>query len=219
MIKRILAGTATADDVEEARAYSFDDRKKLMERLLGSLGESFDEALRLDAAVEDVANALRQARPVFAAGLPVDQALGFIVKLIDESMENLVEAGEGDSDEYEKQELVKETLEGFIEACNEAGTTQGEEAQETAHLEYRGEVGKLEALKTKTESEIANSLAFLKDAYGEGKELSAFLKAIDRDMVAARYIGAFGSPSFFANKHVAAPGETFDGADADSESD
>ena len=219
MINRILTGAATAEDIEAARAYSFDNRKKLMERLIGTLGSKFEETLLQDQAVEDIANALSQARPVFAAGLPVDQALGFIVKMIGVSMDELAEAGEEDSEEYEKQELVKGMLEGFTEACNKAGTTQGEDAYETVRFEYRGEIGKLETMKKEAEAGIANSLNFMKEAYGEGSELDAFLKGLDHNMDAARFIGTFGSPSFFAYKHVAAPGETYKTAGDDAEED
>ena len=217
MINRILAGKATADDIEAARAYQFDDRKKLMERLIGTLEGSFEDALVFNGAIDDIANA--QARPVFAAGLSADQALGFIVKMIGTSMDDLAEAGEADSEEYEKQELVKDTLEGFIETCEDAGTTRGEEAFETVHLEYRGECAKLETQKKDAEAKLANSLAFIKEAYGEGNELDAFLKGIDHNMAAARFIGLFGSPSFFACKHVAAPGESYKAAETDAEAD
>lgn len=219
MIDRILEGTTTDDDLETARSYSYDDRKKLTDRLIGSLSSTFEETLLLEQAVEDVALGLKQARPVFAAGLSVDQALGFIVKMVDVSMSELADAGEQDSEEYEKQELVKDMLEGFIDSCNEAGTTEGEEAYETVHFEYRGEVGKLEALKTKSEAGIANSLKFVKECYGEGNELAAYIKGFDTNMFAARFIGTFGSPSFFAYKHVAAPGETFATGSAESEGD
>lgn len=219
MINRILAGTATADDIEAARAYQFDDRKKLMERLIGTLEGSFEDTLVLNGAIDDIANALAQARPVFAAGLSADQALGFIVKMIGTSMDDLAEAGEADSEEYEKQELVKETLEGFIGTCEDAGTTQGEAAFETVHLEYRGECAKLETQKKDAEAKLANSLTFMKETYGESNELDAFLKGIDHNMAAARFIGLFGSPSFFACKHVAAPGESYKAAETDAEAD
>lgn len=219
MINRILAGTATTEDIEAVRAYPLDERKKLMERLMGALCGMFEEALLGDGAVEDVAKALAQARPVFAAGLSVDQALGFISKMIDESMSELAEAGEAESDEYDKQELVKNMLEGFMQACTDAETTQGEEAYETVHLEYRGEIGKLEALKASAEAGISNSLAFLKEAYGEDSELSSFLKDFNQNLYAARFIGTFGSPSFFAYKHVAAPGQSYETPEEDTESD
>ncbi len=209
MIDKIITGTTTDEDVAAAQAYGPDERKKLSERLLGTLGSSCGEVVLLDDVMEDVAHALRQARPVFAAGLPVDQALGFIAKMIGQSLEELEEAGAADSDEYEKQELVLEKLNGFIEACNTSGNTQGEQAQETAHFEYRGEVGKLEALKNQAEAGIANSLSFLQRAYGEGGETEAFVKGIDHTLSIARFIGKFGSPSLFAYKHVAAPGESY----------
>lgn len=221
MIQRILAGTTTDADIAEAQAYGFEDRKKLLERLLGTLDGKFEEALIFEGAMEDVANALKQARPVFAAGLPVDQSFGFITKMIQQSLDELEEAGGADTEEYEKQELVLEKINGFIDACNETGNTQGEEAYETAHYEFRGELGKLEALKTEAEAGIANSISFLQTAYGGGNEAEAFVKGLDRHHFAARFIGTFGSPSFFAFKHVGAPGEVGeeDGTSGDTEAD
>lgn len=208
MIERILAGTATAEDIELAKSYGFEDRKKLMERLLGNISEKAADAVLLDNAMEDVANSLRKARPVFAAGLSADQALGFIIKLVKESLEELEESGEADSDEYEKQEIVLEKLEGILQACYDTGKTQGEEAQDAAHLEYRGECGQLEAARNECESSIANSIEFMRLAYGEGNELAAFGKGIDHDLPCMRFIGKFGSPSFFAFKRIAKPGES-----------
>ena len=208
MINRILAGTATEEDIEAARAYSFEDRKKLLERLVGKLGEKAAETVLLDNAMQDVANGLKQARPVFAAGLSADQSLGFIIKLVQESLDQLEESGEADSDEYEKQQIVLEKLEGILKACNETGNTQGEAAQETAHLEYRGELGQLEALRNECEAGIGNSIEFIRTAYGKGNELDALGKGIDHSLPCAQFIGKFGSPSFFAYKRIAKPGES-----------
>ncbi|MBQ9043174.1 MAG: hypothetical protein IJ111_10235 [Eggerthellaceae bacterium] len=221
MIQRILAGTATDTDIAQAQAYAFDERKKFMEQLLSALGDKCEDALRFNGVMEDVANALSKARPVFAADLPVDQALGFITKLIQDSIDELEEAGAAETEEYEKQEQVLEKLNGFIEACNETGNTKGEEAFETVHLEYRGELGKLEVIRSEAEAGIGNALDFLQRAYGEGNEAGAFAKGIDRHNAAARFIGTFGSPSFFAFKHVGAPGEINDDREAadDAEED
>ena len=208
MIDRILAGAVTAEDIEAARAYSPDDRKKLLEQIIGKLGEKAAETVLLDDAMEDVANGLRQARPVFAAGLSADQALGFIIKLVQESLGQLEESGEADSDEYEKQEIVLDKLNKILAACNETGNTQGEEAQETAHLEYRGECGQLESLRNECEAGIANSIEFIRETYGKGNELTALGKGIDHSRPCVRFIGKFGSPSFFAFKRIAKPGES-----------
>jgi len=207
MVDKIIAGTTTDEDVLMAQSYDFDSRKKLVDRLSGALEAECADVVHLEHAMEDIANALKQARPVFAAGLPVEQALGFITKMVRESLEDLEESGAEDSDEYEKQELVLEKLDGFIAACNAAGTMQGDEAQETVHLEYRGEIGNLEARKAKVESGIANSLAFMQRAFSDSGEADAFVKALDRSLPVVRFIGLFGSPSYFAFKNVAAPGE------------
>ena len=207
MIQRILAGTTTDADVVEAQGYGFDERKRLMERLLITLADKMEETLRYEEVMKDVANGLKQSRPVFAAGLPVDQALGFITKLVQESLEELENEGAADSDEYEKQELVLEKLSSFIAACESAGTTQGEEAQETALAAFRSEIAKLDEMKAGSEAGIANSLAFLKGAYGESAETEAFVKGLDRNATAMKFVAKFGSPSFFAFKHVGAPGE------------
>ena len=219
MIERILAGTTTDADIASARESAFDERKKIIERLLGTLDAQFEEAVLLENALEDISTALKQARPVFAAGLSVDQALGFITKMISQSLDDLGEAGEADSLEYEKQELVLEKLNGFIGACNQAGKTQGEDAMETVRFEYRGEMGRLDALKNEAESGIGNSLAFLNAAYGDGPEIEAFLKGLDHRNAAMRFISKFGSPSFFAFKHVAAPGHVYGEASGDTEGD
>lgn len=219
MIENILAGTTTDADIDSARAYAFDERKKLIERLLGTLDGKFEEAVLLENALEDISAALRQARPVFSAGLSVDQALGFITKMVAQSLDELGEAGEADSLEFEKQELVLETLNGFIDACNQAGNTEGEDAMETVHLEYRGEMGRLDALKNEAESGISNSLAFLSAAYGDGPETETFLKGLDHRNAAMRFISKFGSPSFFAYKHVAAPGHVYGETSGDTEGD
>ena len=219
MVDRILAGKIGDEDIAAARAYSYGERKKLVERLLGALVDKLGETVMLNDVLEDVGNALKQARPVFAAGMPVDQALGFIVKLVQDSLDDLEEAGAADTDEYEKQETVLEMLNGFIDACNTSGNTQGEQALEAARFEYRGEVGKLEALRNECELCIGNSIAFLQQAYGEGSELDAFVKGLDHNMTAARYIGIFGSPSFFMCKHVAKPGETYHADTDDAEED
>lgn len=219
MIDRIITGAATDEDVAEAQALDYNGRRKLLERLLASLNDQFEETMLLEDALEDVSNALRQARPVFAAGLPIDQALGFITKMIQQSLDELGEAGAEDSEEYEKQELVLETLNKLMSNCEEAGKTQGEEAFEAIHLEYRGEVGKLDSKKSKVESSIGNSIAFLQRAYSDDSECDAFVKALDRDHMAARFIGKFGSKSLFAYKHIAAPGETYTAPANDTEGD
>lgn len=221
MIQRILAGSATDADIAEAQTYAFDERKKLIDQLLGALGDKLEEALLFNGVMEDVANALSKARPVFAADLTVDQALGFITKMIQDSIDELEEAGAAGTEEYEKQEQVLEKLNGFIEACNETGNTKGEEALETVHLEYRGELGKLESVRSQAEAGIGNALNFLQRAYGEGNEAEAFAKGLERHNAGARFIGTFGSPSFFAFKHVGAPGEVNDGHEAadDAEED
>ena len=208
MIDRIIAGTATEEDIAQAQAYDFDERRKLIDKLLGSLEVKFDEALRLEGVLEDVSNALAKARPVFAAGLSVDQALGFITKMIQDSLDELAESGAQDSDDYERQEQVLETLQGFVGACEAMGGTQGEDAQDVVHLEYRGEVGRLESLKNDGEAGIANTVEFLRKAYGEGSEYESFGKSFDKRRTCVRFVGTFGSPSYFAYKHIAKPGES-----------
>ena len=222
MIDDILSGEHTQQDIEAARALDSADRKKLIERLLGTLEESFGEALLREAAIDDIQNALAQARPVFAAGLDIDSALGFTTGLIKNSLEDLEQAGAAESDEYDRQQFVLDRLSEFIVSCKETGHTQGEDAQEAVHLEYRGEVAKLEALGKKCEAGIANSLAFLREAYGEGSELEMFGRSLDHNTTCMRYIGKFGSPSFFEFKRITAPGQSMHapaGKGDDSEGD
>ena len=218
MISKILTDTITDEDIAEAQAYNANERARLLERLTGTLEEQLADAVLLEDVMEDVANALQKARPVFAAGLSVDQALGFIVKLVEDSVEELAQAGAQDSAEFEKQELVLEKLNGIVDACKEVGMTEGEEAQEAAHLEYRGEVGVLDAKKNACELGIASSIDFVNAAFGEA-ETASFVKNLEHDNTTARYLSKFGSPSFFKFKHVVAPGQTYDSHSQDKEGD
>lgn len=212
MIERIIAGEFTDADIAEAKAFNFDQRRKLLERMLDMLADKLEEADEKDDVVGDLGNALKQVRPVLAAGLGIDQSVGMVAKLCQDSIDSLEGAGAADSAEYDKERAVLKALEGFIKACEKVGTTSGDEAFNTIHFEYRGHTKELEQLQRAGEVAIANSLGFLGAAFGRGDETEAFAKGIDRNPAAARFIGKFGSTSFFMYKKLGTPGHAGDEA-------
>ncbi len=206
-INDILAGSASAEIAERAKAARFDERLALVRLLLDALDSRFGKVLETERVIALARDVIKQCKDDLSNGATVHDTIGAWTDGKAEEIQSRL-ASEAATDEHVRPERLAVTkLREYELACESERTVQGPAAFSTVKSRYEADMDNFKISAEAASLALDNAFAFLEDQFADGREMTAFVAELTARPNPSGFIAKFGSDSYYAhNASVAGSG-------------
>ncbi|MBQ9043124.1 MAG: methyltransferase domain-containing protein [Eggerthellaceae bacterium] len=198
-IGRILAGDATSEITDRAKAAEFDERVALLGLILDALSAQCSRALDQEGVVIELRDMLREAKPKLLDGGTVDDAIVVPMQAREAALARKVAAGTAKQAYQRKERLVIGKLKDVIAACGLARTEEGPAAFETVNATYREQVDAIQPLVAEADSSMTSAFRFIETCFGNSREMLVFMAELSTRESTTRFIAHYGNEQYYAH--------------------
>ena len=180
----IAAGCADEVIMNRAKAASFDERISLIGLLMDHIRNSMEQVMnrrKTLLSAKDIIAGIKDKEDAYDL---LQERLEWIKSELTDEKAQLLE----EEKEKEKRRLLKY----FNDAAVRKDT-----CVDDIIARYRDDVGKLNEMSDTCSAELENVFAFLEEAFGAGPEIQLVMTELTSSGVSAKYIGQYGSESYY----------------------
>ena len=191
-IDAILAGEASADILDRAKAARFDERYSLLGLLLDSLSGDIRQVRELDSAGRLLLDALRAVKADLEAGTALSAALEAQMAVIEGRIERGLAAQSLQSGD---RRTLQRAARGLEELLSLVGKTPGADMAACAEF-YREYADQKAERAASAGAKLEHAFTFCEQAFGQGQELLILVTELTLSEPCAWFIAAFGSAGY-----------------------
>ncbi len=197
-VDAILAGRASDEIRERAKAAPFDERIALLGLLLDALGQSCSAVLDQEAVALSVRDTLREVKPSLLAGETVELTLAPKVAAREAALARQVASGAVAASRVRRERLALTLLRDFMAACSLAHADAGEAAFEVISGAYAQEASKLEPAVQAASDQMDHTFAFVEECLS-AREMLVFTAELSTRSATSGFISHFGNDVYYAH--------------------
>lgn len=191
-IQNILNGKVQEEILLRAQNASFDERISLIGLLLDQIKSSMKIVMNKRRTLISIKNILKETQ----------QSTNINIK---DHIDNVILSYNEKINETKKELLVKDeedhilTIIKYLEKINNhlSNSMSREESQKVLKKYYQEDLDKLKNMSNQCSSQLENLFKFIELAYHEGAEMLIVITELTSSKVSARYIGQYGSESYY----------------------
>ena len=198
-IGSILAGEATDKIYRRAQDARFDERLALTRLILDAIDSDLEQTLDKELVVALLRDTLRDVKQVIIDGKPAPEVLRLIARETAVASKKRVDTGTSTNKREHAVRKVIELLGAYASACEQARVTAGPEAFAVISDAYSNDVAELRAMVDASQGKLAHAFAFMDAAYGDGKEMAAFMAELAARSYTSQFIAKFGCDAYYAH--------------------
>jgi len=203
-INGILDGEPAPEIFERARAARFDERLALVRLILDGLDSRIGGVLEDESVTARVRDILRQAKPVLLGGGEVGEAVGATAAKLSADAAERVRLEVATDAQVRSERLAASRLRAYVAACEQVRTLQGEAAFSTVNAAYVADVQRMQEGVELAQVSLDNAFSFMERAFGDDREMTAFVAELTAKPSTAQFISRFGNDAYYAHNAVAA---------------
>lgn len=197
-VDTILAGTASDEIRERARAAEFDERVALIGIILDALAQTCGVVLDQESVAYAVRDVLREVKPELMAGETVEMSLSARITTREAALARLVATGAAPASQVRRERLALSFLHDLVAECTLAKAPAGEEAFAVIEKAYAEEVAKLEPAVAAASAQMDNAFAFLDECFS-AREMLVFTAELSTRRATTDFIAHFGNEAYYAH--------------------
>ncbi len=197
-VDTILAGCASDEIRDRARAAEFDERIALIGLMLDALARSCAEVLDAEAVALGARDVLRDVKPELMAGGDVDVALAPKVAAREAALARLVATGAASQVKVRRERLVLQLLHACMAECSLAKAVAGDEAFAVIERVYGQEVAKLEPAVEAASAQMDNVFAFVEECFSS-REMLVLMAELSTRRATTDFVAHFGNDAYYAH--------------------
>ena len=194
-VDAILAGTASEDIKQRARAAKFDERLSLLGLLLDAIVARLRDVMEEESLITAYMAELKRLRPELADQTP-DAALDRHIAALEKSVAQDKKAGSLSASEQRQRQRLTALLRGLKPKLRDL---EGVAAFHAAKEDFDSRVKGLKAHARQAGAQLSNVFRFCEVVFAEGQELLVLVTELTISYYAARFIGRYGCPEYFAH--------------------
>ena len=196
-INSILEGEATLDVMNRAKDAAFDERVALLGLVLDALAVQSQKALDQQKLVLDMRDELRAAKPKLMDGQTAEEAILMPMKAREKELERKLAAGTATKEHAREENILFRKLRHIIAECEIRDCQSGPAAFSIVNEIYREDVDAIEPLVQQVQKNFDNTIKFVEECFGNGREMVMFLAELSTRTVTTQFISRFGSDSYY----------------------
>ncbi|MBQ9004644.1 MAG: AAA family ATPase, partial [Eggerthellaceae bacterium] len=198
-VKEILSGDASGEIVDRAKAARLDERLAVVRLLLDGLDSTLSATMERKRVIAYVRDELRGAKEQLLAGASVHDTLEKRADEWGDDIDRRIESEAADASSVREERRAVSELREHVLACEQERVIAGEDAFKLVSSRYARDVDGLKQLVEASGRTIDNAFAFLDEAFGDGREMNAFVAELTGRPSTAAYLAKFGSDSYYAH--------------------
>ena len=196
-IEQILAGEATEEMVEKAKAARFDERLTVLGLLIDAVGAETAKIIDEDSLMQGLLRSLKRIKSTLGRQ-PIGKAAEAETQLVKDRLVKRTLAGNYSAEQQRQQKQLIAILERFtVMASKNENPVEGFEVLHTA---FNQRVDGLRARAAEASGHMGNAFRFIDDAYGaDGQETLIFVTELTMNFYSATFIKVYGCDEYFAH--------------------
>ncbi len=196
-IEQILAGEATEEMVEKAKAARFDERLTVLGLLIDAVGAETAKIMDEDSLMQGLLRSLKRIKSTLGRQ-PIGKAAEAETHLVKDRLAKRILAANFSAEQQRQQKQLIAILERFtIMASKNENPVEGFEVLHTA---FNQRVEALRARAAEASAHMGNAFRFIDDAYGaDGQETLIFVTELTMNYYCATFIKVYGCDEYFAH--------------------
>ena len=197
-IAGILAGDIDEGVLIRARQAELDERLSVMSILLDAASDDMRATLETNDGLIALRDCLRQVREQAGKGDGVADALDVVRIKTEREIQRGIQAHSITEADLALGQFCVDGLKRFAGRVREAGA-QGDDAFAVVKEAFDPQVEDMKRLRDRAQAELANIFAFVKQAYGEGQEVTLLVTELTARYHTSQFISKYGSDEYFAH--------------------
>lgn len=198
-IASILSGEASDELRSRALAARFDERLALVRLIADGLESNLSSALEHERVTAIVRDELRDAKQRILDGCTVEECIGARSSEMLESARKSVQHEIASDAKLRPQRLAAARLRELAGLCAKERALEGADGFATLQNHYKSDVENLRVQVESASEQIEHAFAFLEAAFGDDREMTAFVAELTGRTSTSRFISQFGSDAYYAH--------------------
>ncbi len=198
-IASILSGEASDELRSRALAARSDERLALVRLIADGLESNLSSALEHERVTAIVRDELRDAKQRILDGCTVEECIGARSSEMLESARKSVQHEIASDAKLRPQRLAAARLRELAGLCAKERAFEGADGFATLQNHYKSDVENLRVQVESASEQIEHAFAFLEAAFGDDREMTAFVAELTGRTSTSRFISQFGSDAYYAH--------------------
>mgnify|MGYP004515048391 CR=1 FL=1 len=207
-VASILAGNASEEIRQRAKAARFDERLALIRLMLDGLSSRLGSVLESEQVAVSVRDALREAKPRIVEGGLAREILEAAANSLDADAAKCVSLDMATDADMRPQRLAAARLRAYAGACEQKRTTEGEAAFSTITAHYTEDTQRLRSSADEANVLLDNAFAFIEEEFADDREMAAFMAELTTRRETSQFVSRFGSETYYAHSGIAQAKDT-----------
>ena len=197
-VDTILAGEASDEIKERAKAAKFDERLAFLGLLLDAVFGSLKSVMEMDGLLTEYMEVLKtyRVRLMESGGGPCG-VLESLIRDREEDIRRRKEAGAVSEDEVRRARRLNLALRDLLPAA--AAASDADQAFAAARTDFDTVVKELRAQASKAGAALTNMFNFCDEVFPDGQELLILVTELTLNQSSAAFIGRYGCKEYFAH--------------------
>ena len=207
----ILSGEVAPEILERAQAARLDERFALVRLILDGLNSRLAETVEQERVVALTRDVLRGCKEELVGGASIHATIGKSADQMAADAQRKVQLEIATDAAVRPERLCATKLREYALSCEQARAVEGQAAFDVISERYAHDVDELQAQVSASSAQIDSAFAFMDEAFGDGREMNAFVAEMTARPSTARFISVFGNESYYAHNNAVVSSTTGSG--------
>ena len=195
-IAGILSGDVSGEVLIRARQAELDERLSVLSILLDAVTDDMRAVLERHEGLLALRDMLRDLRQLAEKDRPVCEEAAAMHERTERDIARGLQAHSLSGASLVRMQYCSDQLKAFSALLRERGA-DGAEAFEVLKGAYDPQVEEMKRMRATAKDELANVFAFVKEAFGEGQELTLLVTELTARYYCSQFISKYGSDEYY----------------------